>query len=208
MILSLAPVAHLLAYSLECRYAPVSQDALETLDIVVVLGGGTLPSGGLRPEAELSGLSYSRACWGVRTFHRSSANLLAFCGGCLWPGAPSEAALMKALALEMGVCPERIVTETESRNTEENLARLATVLPAGRERCFGLVTSATHMLRSEQVFRKHFPEDTVIPVPVSHVCGPLRFRTKTFIPTATNLANSTAALHEWLGLAWYHIRYR
>ena len=65
LTLSLGPTAHLLAYSLECRYAPASVDALETLDVVVVLGGGTRALGGLRSETELSGRSYSRAYQGV-----------------------------------------------------------------------------------------------------------------------------------------------
>jgi uncharacterized SAM-binding protein YcdF (DUF218 family) len=63
------------------------------------------------------------------------------------------------------------------------------------------------MLRAEQVFHKHFPEDTIVPMPVDHLCGPFVVRLRTFIPSATNLKGSTIALHEWLGLLWYRIRY-
>src|SRR4030042_6618008 len=53
--LSLRPVGDLLAYSLESRYGPPSQELLESVDFVVVLGGGMYLSGGLRAENELQG---------------------------------------------------------------------------------------------------------------------------------------------------------
>ncbi|UCD53356.1 MAG: YdcF family protein [Phycisphaerales bacterium] len=206
LVLSLSPVAYLLAYSLECGYTLPSEEVLKSLDMVVVLGGGQRPAGGLRPESELSGVSYARACQGVRLYRRSDVRLLAFCGGRPWPGAASEAELMKAVATDMGVAEDRILTETESRTTQENAARLAELLP-GSSRRIGLVTSATHMRRSEGIFAKRFPADAIIPVPVHYLCGPVHPELDTFIPSVRNLQDSTAAIHEWIGLLWYAIRY-
>lgn len=206
--LSLEPVSRVLAYSLECRYVPASGDVLQTLDIVVVLGGGKEPAGWLRPEAEPAGATYARVCQGVKLFEQSSARLLAFCGGRPWPGAASGAELMKAVAVETGVAEDLILTESESHNTQENAVRLVALLPPGRQRRIGLVTSATHMLRSERVFRRQFPEDTIIPLPVNYKCGPVVPQAKTLIPAAAHLRDSTGAIHEWIGLLWYALRYR
>jgi uncharacterized SAM-binding protein YcdF (DUF218 family) len=200
---SLRPVANVLTYSLERRYVPPSQEVLETLDIVVVLGGDIYSRGGFRQEAELSGPSYSRVYNGVRVFRRSGAGMLALCGGL---ANESEAETMKAMALYMGVPEAQILTEVRSENTRENATRLAEMLGPGQGRRIGLVTSATHMLRSERVFRKHFPADTIIPVPVNYTYSHRIRYPNGLIPSVQALLDSTVALHEWIGILWYSLR--
>jgi len=155
--LSLGPIANILVYSLECQYRPASFEILKTLDTVVVLGAGSHPSGGLRSEAELGGIAYSRLYNGMKALKQSDVNLLGLCGGCSTGDLESDAEVMKAVAVYMGVPSEKILTETQSNNTMENAVRLAALLPAGDKRRIGLVTSATHMLRAEKVFKKQFP---------------------------------------------------
>jgi MYXO-CTERM domain-containing protein len=208
LALSLDPVASLLAYSLEYRYTRPSDDVLESLDLVVVLGGGQNLPGGLRVESELKGASYARVYRGVKAFQRSHASHLAFCGGCCRPGTPSSAEVMKAVALEMGVAKNRILVESKSHTTLENAVRLAEILPAGRGRRIGLVTSASHMLRSERVFKKQFPQETIVPIPADYVYDSLAIEVKMFIPSARDFQNSTTAIHEWIGVLWYSLHHR
>lgn len=205
LVLSLNPVSNLIAYSLECRYAPISAEDLGALDVLVVLGCGVHPSGGLRAEAELDGPAYSRWYNGVITFRESNAGLLAFCGGRSWKDTESEAEVMKAMAVRMGVPANKILIETESRDTGENAAGLAELLPAGQRRRIGLVTSATHMLRSEKVFKKQFPNDVIVPIPVNYTYAPLHWTPGSFVPNVTALVKSTVALHEWIGIIWYSL---
>lgn len=205
--LSVRPCANLLTYSLEHRYSHPSPDVLRSLDIVVVLGAGTYSPWRFRTEAELNGPSYSRWYNGVLAFNSSDADLLVFCGGSSREEGKGEAEVMKAMAVYMGVPGDRILAETQSRNTMQNAACLAKLLPARRARRIGLVTSATHMWRAEKVFRKQFPDDTIIPVPVNYTCGPLLCGWKTFIPSVRALEKSTVALHEWIGILWYWVRY-
>ena len=174
----------------------------------VVLGADTHPRWGLRAETELKGPAYSRLYSGVRAFNGSGAALIAFCGGRGRQEDQSEAEVMKAMAVYMGIPADRILTETRSQNTMENAVFLTDLLPAGQSRRIGLVTSATHMLRAERVFRKQFSQDTIIPVPVNHTYDPLPCSLGIFIPSATALENSTVALHEWIGILWYSLRYR
>jgi uncharacterized SAM-binding protein YcdF (DUF218 family) len=132
--------------------------------------------------------------------------LLAFCGG---PSTQSEAELMKAMAVDcLGIAPDRILTETRSRNTKENAALLAPLLPAGQGRRLGLVTSATHMRRSHAVFRGQFPHDTIVPIPVHSTYDPVGWSVESIIPSVNDLKRSAIALHEWIGLPWYALRYR
>lgn len=208
VILSLRPIGDLLIYPLEHRYSPPSQELLDGVDLVVVLGGGMYLSGGLRTDDELRGPAFSRLYNGVQAFQRSGADLIAFCGGHPRPDSESEANVMKEMAIALGVPEDKILVETQSRNTMENLAELAGLLPAGKARRIGLVTSAAHMHRSEQVCKSQFPQDTIIPIPVNYLYDPMVWELKSFIPSVWALEESTVALHEWIGVVWYAVRYR
>ena len=207
-VFSTKPIANLLTYPLESRYSWPSAEVLSTLDVVVVLGGGVHPSGALRQTADLNDDAYPRFYHGVRVFKESGAGLLAFCGGPDREGTESEAEVMKAMAIQSGVAEERILAETQSQNTMENIANLARLLPAGQGRRIGLVTSATHMPRSHKVCSRHFPYDTVIPIPVHCTYDPIRWSMGDFTPSAGGLDRSSIALHEWIGMLWYRLRYR
>jgi uncharacterized SAM-binding protein YcdF (DUF218 family) len=206
--LSLSPVANSLTYPLEAQYRSPPAEALDRLDVVVVLGGGIHPSGNLRQEAELSKFTYPRFYHGVRVFQQSHAGLLAFCGGPGRVGTETEAETMRAMALSQGIPPDRIAVERTSRNTFENIANLAPLLPAGQGRRIGLVTTAIHMRRSHGVFQRQFPDDTIIPIPVNYTYDPAGSFLGNFVPSSGNLEKSTLALHEWIGLAWYKLRGR
>jgi uncharacterized SAM-binding protein YcdF (DUF218 family) len=206
--LSLRPIANILVYSLECQYNPASSEILKTLDTIVVLSAGSHPSGGLRTEAELNGTTYSRLYNGVKAFKQSNANLLGLCGGRSMGDPESDAEVMKTVAVYMGVPSEEILTETQSHNTMGNAVRLAALLPAGEKKCIGLVTSATHMLRAEKMFRKQFPEYTIVPVPTNYMYHKTVWSIKSAIPSVGALEQSTIALHEWIGILWYSLWHR
>jgi uncharacterized SAM-binding protein YcdF (DUF218 family) len=206
--LSLAPVANLLTYPLESRYPPPSAEALGTLDVVAVLGGGVRPSDSFRPEAELTVHSYPRFYRGVQVFRQTNAGLLAFCAGADRTGEESEGETMKTMALRLGIPAERILAETQSQNTFENIANLARMLPAGQGRRIGLVTSAIHMWRSHRVCAQQFPHDTIVPIPAYYAYEPTGWSVRSFLPSAGNIERSTMALHEWIGLVWYSLRHR
>ncbi|MEN6578366.1 MAG: YdcF family protein [Phycisphaerales bacterium] len=207
LVFSLDPVANLLTYSLECRYQSLSAEVLKTLDVVVVLGGGAYPSGGLRREPDLSRYAYPRLYRGVEYFQNSSAAVIAFCGGPPRPGTENEADIMQAMAVTLGVPRERTVVEPHSANTMMNATGLAEILPEGEGRRIGVVTSAMHMMRSKRVFEQVFPRDTIVPLPVHFMHDPAPWITPKITPKVSHLEKSTMALHEWIGILWYAVRY-
>lgn len=207
-LLSLGPVSNLLVYSLESRYAPAPECVLSDLDVVVILGGGFMSSGGFREYPEASGPTYSRLFNGVEMFKKSGARKLVLSGGCFKPGVENEAAVMKDLALRLAVPGRAIAVETRSRTTMEQAAGTAELLSAGKKRKIGLVTSAMHMPRSEKAFKKKFAEDFIIPLPVNYLSRrpDLNFTIRSFIPSAENFCVSSWALHEFIGMVWYILR--
>jgi len=206
LALSLDPVANLLVYSLESRHRSPSPEVLGTVDVMGVLGGGLYPAGHLREQDELSEEAYPRFYRGVKYFQGSGADVLAFCGGPPRGTSVSEAQVMRSMAVSIGVPEDKTVIESTSRNTMENAAKLALMLP-GEGRRIGLVTSAIHMMRSKWVFEKVFPHDTIVPLPTYFTYDPADWMGARIIPGVGNLERSTAALHEWVGILWYAVRY-
>ncbi len=97
--------------------------------------------------------------------------------------------------------------EGDSRNTHENAVRSARLLlPAGIDRVV-LVTHFWHMPRAAAAFRRG--GFTVTPAPAGFA-GKARSENglMALVPSARVMSSSYLALHEWLGIAWYRIRYR
>jgi len=206
-LFSIRPVSNLLVYSLECQYKLPSDEVLSTLEVVVILSEGMHTSGGFREYPEAGGLTYARLFSGVRIFKESGARTLVLSGGSPIQSTESEAEVMEALAFELGVQESKIITETKSCNTMEQAAELAKLLSPTEKRRIGLVTSALHMLRSEKVFIKQFLEATIVCIPVNYIYTPLECEVRSIVPSAGALLISTYAVHEWIGMLWYWIRY-
>ena len=197
-LLSTEPVSNLLIYYLEYRYKLPSEEVLSDLDIVVILGGGVLTAGGFRKQDEASWATYSRMFNGVKIYKQSGANTLALCGA-------EEAEAMKQLACELGVQENKIISEASSGTTLENATELAKLLsPTGQKR-IGVVTSASHMLRSEKTFQKIFSNNTIVPIPVNYIYRPDWYHYEGFIPSIGSLLKSNYAIHEWVGIVYYYL---
>jgi MYXO-CTERM domain-containing protein len=206
-LFSIPAISDRLLYSLESQYRQPDADVLSGLDILVVLGAGYHPSGALRESADPSGLAYARVCGGVKAFKNSGAGTIAFCEGWEEDARESGAEVMKALAIELGVQENKIITEDKSQNTMTNATELKRLLAPKEHRNIGLATSALHMPRAERVLRQVFVGDTIVPIPVGYIYTQKKRYLDNFIPSARNLQISTETLHEWIGMLWYTIRY-
>ena len=109
----------------------------------------------------------------------------------------------------MDFSPDGTWFDPYASTTEEEAISTWTMcaFPGNVARRVGLVTSALHMTRSVKVFRKNFPNDTIVPVPVNHIYSPNWNNLRGYIPSSANLWESNNALHEWIGMVRYVIRY-
>lgn len=115
---------------------------------------------------------------------------------------PKAAAMAAALREDFGV-PVRWI-ESESATTAENASFSAALLK--RDKLFRvlLVTDAMHMPRSVMAFTANGL--AVIPAPtIFFSTGKLGVLD--FLPSAEHLRRSYYAAYEWIGLAWYTLRY-
>jgi uncharacterized SAM-binding protein YcdF (DUF218 family) len=79
-------------------------------------------------------------------------------------------------AVRHGAIRERILTETLSRSTRENLTYAAPIIRGHGWRRIALVTSRLHMFRALHAARQVMPEVEWIPVPVPDAGPPSRLR--------------------------------
>jgi uncharacterized SAM-binding protein YcdF (DUF218 family) len=115
-------------------------------DAIVVLGGGTWP------EGDLSDASLRRAIHGIRLYKKGLAPLILFLG----PSreGPPEAEVRRALARELGVPEDRILTHAGVWTTREEALRARDLLLPREARRILLVTDPRHMVRARAVFER------------------------------------------------------
>ena len=134
-----------LARTLEWQYSPPS--VLPHADVIVLLGGGEMPS---TPPQPLAGVTEAGdriiyAAWlyqqGAAPHVLASGGVVGVDGPALQPGAEAMGQLLSI----MGVPPDSLWLEPRSRNTYENAVETKKLLdPKGIRRII-LVTSALHI---------------------------------------------------------------
>ena len=195
-------VGALLLNPLEERFArPAEMPA--GIDGIVVLGGGLegavnlarggyeLNSGGDRfVETAILGLRYPDA----RIVVTGGSGAMVLHG-------EGDADTAPRLLGALGIAPERLILENESRNTHENAIFTRRLVTPGPDETWLLVTSAFHMPRSVALFRKAgFP---VVPWPVDYrTSGKEGFSFFADNPVDSMQA-TTMAVREWIGLLAY-----
>ena len=126
----------------------------------------------------------------------------------------SPAVDMAVLLGLLGVPEDAIWLEPDSRNTYENALNSRIMLDARGIRRVVLVTSAAHMPRSVALFERQGLE--VIPAPADFrvtqagwqmlTSGSPEAQMVGLLPSAENLAITTSALKEYLGILVYRLR--
>ena len=116
-----------------------------------------------------------------------------------------EAEIAKNLLREINLPDNKILTESNSRNTFENAKYTAELIEEKNlQGPFLLITSGYHMRRSLAVFENAGIQ--VDPYPVDVLSGKRTFTPdKLIIPSAEALASWNVLIHEWVGFLVYEI---
>jgi uncharacterized SAM-binding protein YcdF (DUF218 family) len=200
--LSMDYTAGLLVRPLEAAYPPLGRDRLPRQGTLVVLGGGVSPLASFPASDRLGRASLRRAVEAVRLYHLMGGGPeIVVCGG---PGNPfspvAEAPVVRDFLVGVGIPEQKIIVETESRTTFENVERL---LAMPLKRPLILVTSARHMSRALRVLSAFGEEPIPAPCdlhPLGRPGEPL-----SYLPSAEAFSASTSAIYEYLGIVWYRL---
>lgn len=204
-------VAYSLARSLEWRYLP--QTDLAPADVILVLGGGTEPALTPRQYVEVNAAG-DRVLYAGRLYKQGKAARILLSGGNIsWAGENDSTPAQDMLELLelLGIPRGAVLLQTQSENTHDDALFSNRILQEHNLKKVILVTSALHMPRSVALFRHLGVE--VIPAPVDFTVtragwndllhGNFTAQFINFFPTASNLAITTNALKEYIGLLAY-----
>lgn len=199
--------------SLEWRYLPPEQ-ILEG-EVAVLLGGGSMPAEAPRSIVEVNSAG-DRILYAAWLYNQGKISHILISSGLLdWSITDSTPAQDMATLLEMmGVPPDALWLETESRNTYENALYSAKILEEKGINEIFLVTSASHMPRSVKLFEAQGLKVTPLPTDFTVtqrswqelVQADFRVQLLNLIPSAGNLSQTTRALKEYIGIFVYSLR--
>jgi uncharacterized SAM-binding protein YcdF (DUF218 family) len=190
-------LANRLMYSLEKPHLAFDYQAMEKLDVVFLLGGGSDTDAAGHPRAAASG---DRIVTAAKLYHAGKVAQIVCTGIQLFRSDPrdqhpcEEAA---QLLIELGV-PESAISMIKGTNTSEEMKLAAQFLQqqGHTDAAIGIVTSAYHLNRASRLAQSNGLNPVLIPANVrSTFFAPAP---ENVIPTATALDNSAKSIREFL----------
>ncbi len=194
------PVAPWLTLPLESRFARPATPPAEVTGIIV-LGGAVDPALTAAHGIPALNGAAERMTEGVALALRHPRARLVFTGGsAAVGGGQAESETARKLFADLGLPPDRLVFEEESRNTHENAVLTQRLVQPRPGETWLLVTSASHMPRSVGVFRGVGWD--VVPWPVNYTTA--RDPGIWYAPPFPSRLNQAEwAMREYVGLTVY-----
>jgi uncharacterized SAM-binding protein YcdF (DUF218 family) len=124
-----------------CSEAPNAQPACHAADAIVAISGGD---------------TAARAQEAIKLYQNGWAPLLIFSGAAQDKSGPSNAAVMRDMALRAGVSSDNILIEENSQTTRQNAEETRALFDKDSISSVILVTSAYHQRRAELEFQRYF----------------------------------------------------
>ena len=202
-LLSVTPTVDLLMRGLEKGYA-IPKDI--RADAIIVLGGAAY-----RKVPDLTGIgapgrdTMMRLVTAARLYRRLGVPIIVSGGNVFGQGA-SIAELTRRFLVDLGVAPAQILLEDHSRDTYENALLSKLVCDRYGFRNPLLVTTGYHLKRAVLSFDAVGLKVTPFPCSLTTYPGKA-YHWYHWLPGGQNFSATASALHEWLGLLYYRIRY-
>ena len=150
-IISYGTFSNPLLRSLESKYSPITDvSGFQNIKWVAVLGGGHCSDPKLSVTDQLSHTSLVRLIEGIRIQRMLTKSKLILSGGGFFSSS-SEAIAMAKLAIKLGIDNKKLIIESKSKDTKDQVNFIHNII--GNER-FILFTLALHMaVRSMALFQ-------------------------------------------------------
>ena len=117
-----------------------------------------------------------------------------------------EGYVLKDLLIRFGVPAEKIIAETDSKNTFENIRSVKKIMKnRGFNKAF-IVTSAYHIKRTMWICK--IEGLNAVPVPTDYKISRSGYSIESLFPSPLSLYDSAKALHEYFGIVYYRLIYR
>lgn len=195
--------ARLLVEPLEAQIDALSPTAITDAQAIVVLGGGRHKAAAEYEQLDSPTLTTLGRLRYAAHLHRQTGLPILVTGGAPDGGGESEAAVMARVLRQDFQVPVKWL-EAASINSAQNASLSAGLLRGAGVNRILLVTDALHMVRAQRAFAQRGLQVATAPTYFhSHVdLGP-----NDYIPGSTGFRLTHYAMHEWVGLLWYRLRY-
>lgn len=202
LVIAVVPLGDWLMQTLEQRF-PAPATLPDQVDGIVVLGGAvgvaiTVEYG--RPALNGHAERMTEFVAMARKYPQAKLVFTGGSGTLLGDDKITEADVARFLFETIGPAPDRVIYESESRNTFENAVKTKSLVGPKDGETWLLITSAFHMPRAVGVFRKAGWEVQPYPVDYKSMRRPrMRFS------LAGGLNMLHFAMHEWIGMIAYRL---
>lgn len=203
-LLAWFPVGDWLLHPVERRFPPVTDlPPAESLGGIVVLGGAVRPDQTAAHGQPALNEAAERMTAAVALARHYPDLPMVFTGGdaAVLGSAMTESAVAARFFTELGLAPDRVRYERQSRNTAENARLTYAMVQPSPDRPWLLVTSAAHMARAVGTFRVAGWRVLAYPVDFRTAKAPAVIS----FNLARNLAELAYASQSWVGLVFYYV---
>lgn len=192
LLFSYEPFSNALVKNLEKKYPKYALQ--QNIQYIHVLGNGHNMDEAQPLSSQINSTSMKRVLEGIMIHSQIEGSKLIFTG---FKGETntSNAKMNASLAMALGVKAENIILGEEPKDTKEEALFAKTFV---KDTPFILVTSATHMPRSMQLFNS---------LGLNPIAAPSDFIQQEFkgffiAPNIHSFYNSQRAVHEYIGILW------
>jgi len=205
--LSTEPVRDALSKPLEFKYSALQlNNTAFKHSAIVLLGGGIYANA---PEYggsdELGSYAMMRTLYAAYVAKQTGVNVYATGGKPLAQGDDAEGDVMRRWLIRLGVPENKVFAEAYANNTWQNAIYMKKLLAEKGIDHIILVTSAWHIPRSVWCFESQNLHVTA--APTDYMTSQQGYDLRSYVPRWTVFSDSGQALHEYLGLLWYHLKY-
>jgi uncharacterized SAM-binding protein YcdF (DUF218 family) len=206
-LLSISPVRNILTSSLEYQYPAYSfNQTLPNNTAIILLGNGIQEKApDYQGKDSLTRFGMMRTIYAAQIAKQTGLPIYATGGTPLKERATSESSVMKQWLINLGIDEAHIHEEDQANTTWENAVFTNKILQEQNINHIILVTSAWHMPRAVWCFEQQGLN--VTPAPTDYLTDLADNDIRSFLPHWDRLADSGHALHEYLGLFWYQLKY-
>lgn len=199
LIPSIPLVASNIMGRLEAYYPSRPVAEYPQADVIVVLGGSTEAL--VSPRQEPEEMSGSRILPAARLYRAGKAKYVMACGGIPYTDIHKKTRTLADdihdILVDEGVPSSAIILENDSRTTREDAFYASQIFAERNFKSALLVTSAFHLRRAAELFKRSGIE--IIPVPVGHYVTSNVASWDFFVPDVKSLWLSTVAWKEYVG---------
>jgi len=134
----------------QCNKTPNTVTKCQTVDAIVAVSGGD---------------TEARANWAINLYKNGWSNTIIFSGAAQDKSGPSNAAVMKTLAINAGVPSSSIYIDEYSETTGQNALNTQTIFENHNIKSVILVTSGYHQRRASLEFNKRAHDVAILNSP-------------------------------------------